>query len=168
MGYSGSNTVNFEADSDDGLWRRSLYTFWRRIVGPSLFFDTAKRQVCEVKPLRTNTPMHALTTLNDVTFVEAARALSSRSLTQTNDAAECMEFIGIQVLGRVPKISEIAVWKRSLNRAMTAFEAAPEEAKRFLNHGVSERHGELSEVEHAAWTALCLNVLNLDETLTKE
>ena len=150
------------------LHRRSLYTFWRRIVGPSLFFDTAKRQVCEVKPLRTNTPMHALTTLNDVTFVEAARALSSQLLTQTNDAAECMEFIGIQVLGRVPKISEIAVWKRSLNRAMTAFEAAPEEAKRFLNHGVAERHGELSEVEHAAWTALCLNVLNLDETLTKE
>ena len=60
------------------LHRRSLYTFWRRIVRPTMFFDSAKRQVCEVKPLRTNTPMHALITMNDVTYVEAARSLAEQ------------------------------------------------------------------------------------------
>ncbi len=64
----------------DALYRRSLYTFWRRIVGPTMFFDNASRQVCTVKVVRTNTPLQALFTLNDVTFVEAARALASKTL----------------------------------------------------------------------------------------
>ena len=64
----------------EGLYRRSLYTFWRRIVGPTVFFDSAPRQVCAVKLPRTNTPLHALTTLNDITYVEAARALATRLL----------------------------------------------------------------------------------------
>ena len=160
--------TRYEQGKGQDLHRRSLYTFWRRIVGPPLFFDTAKRQVCEVKPLRTNTPMHALTILNDVTYVEAARALASEVLMETSDTEARMQSVGMRVMGRTLKSDELTVWQRSLKRARAAFKAAPEEAKRFLDHGESDRHSELSDVEHAAWTALCLNVLNLDETLTIE
>ena len=63
--------IKYQMDSGDSLYRRSIYSFWRRIVGPTMFFDSSKRQTCEVQPNLTNTPLHALTTLNDVTFVEA-------------------------------------------------------------------------------------------------
>jgi len=71
----------YQQDHGEALYRRSLYTFWRRIIGPTMFFDNAARQTCTVKTLRTNTPLHALLTLNDVTYVEAARGLAQRALT---------------------------------------------------------------------------------------
>lgn len=70
----------YDQGHGEDLYRRSLYTFWRRIVGPTVFFDAAKRQTCSVKEARTNTPLHALTTLNDITYVEAARAMAQRVL----------------------------------------------------------------------------------------
>src|SRR5204863_6214807 len=63
--------IKYEQDHGDALYRRTLYTFWRRIVGPTMLFDTASRQTCTVKSARTNTPLHALATLNDSTYVEA-------------------------------------------------------------------------------------------------
>jgi hypothetical protein len=71
---------SYVQDHGDALYRRTLYTFWRRIVGPTMLFDNAARQVCAVKTTRTNTPLQALVTLNDITFVEAARALAQRVL----------------------------------------------------------------------------------------
>ena len=68
--------VKYQRDRGDDLHRRSLYTFWRRIVGPTMFFDSATRQTCAVRQPRTNTPLHALTTLNDITYAEAARKLA--------------------------------------------------------------------------------------------
>ncbi len=70
----------YRQDSGENLYRRSLYTFWRRIAPPTAFFDNSGRQICQVRPLRTNTPLHALYTLNGVTFVEAARVLAERAL----------------------------------------------------------------------------------------
>jgi hypothetical protein len=72
--------VKYTPDTGDALYRRSLYTFWRRIVGPSMFFDTAPRQFCVVKAVRTNTPLQALVTMNETTYVEAARAMAQRLL----------------------------------------------------------------------------------------
>jgi len=72
--------IKYEQDHGDALYRRSLYTFWRRIVGPTEFFDSAARQTCSVRPSRTNTPLHAFTTMNDPTFVEAGRELAQRIL----------------------------------------------------------------------------------------
>jgi hypothetical protein len=150
------------------LHRRSLYTFWRRIVGPTEFFDTAKRQVCEVNPLRTNTPMHALTTLNSVTYVEAARVLAGDLLKSSADEAARITLTGQRLLGRSPRAEEIAVWKRSLVRAREAFAKEPDAAVKFLASGAAPNPAGLDPAEHAAWAALCLNLLNLDETLTKE
>ena len=75
-------TRKYQQDTGDALYRRSLYVFWRRIIGPTTFFDTPGRQVCWVQQSRTNTPLHALVTLNDTTYVEAARALAQRVLTE--------------------------------------------------------------------------------------
>lgn len=158
----------YRQDAGDALRRRSLYLFWRRIVGPTTFFDVAKRQVCEVKPLRTNTPMHALTTLNDVTYVEAARAFAQKLLLEADDDATRLNLAGKHLLARKPSPEEARIWKRSLERARKAFAADPETAKRFLSHGDWKPNAGQDPVTHAAWAALCLNLFNLDETLNKE
>jgi hypothetical protein len=158
----------FKQDTGDALYRRSLYTYWRRIIGPTLFFDVAKRQVCEVKPLRTNTPMHALTLLNDVTYVEAGRALADLVLKEAGEEEPRMRLAVRKVLGREPAPKELEVFKQSLQRALDSFGKDPESAKRFLSHGDSKSESKVEPVTRAAWAALCLNLFNLDETLNKE
>lgn len=158
----------YTASKGDDLYRRSLYTFWRRIIGPTMFFDSAKRQVCEVKPLRTNTPLHALTTLNDVTYVEASRALACLLLEEDAAPEERLDRLFRRVLMRTPSDQERSVLLASLQRALDHYEADPEEADEFLAHGQHEPPSERSPVQLAAWSAVCLNVLNLDETLTRE
>ena len=162
----GKKTYQQSIGSD--LHRRSLYTFWRRIVGPTEFFDTAKRQVCEVNPLRTNTPMHALTTLNSTTYVEAARVLAGEVIRSSGDENARFTLTGQRLIGRAPAAEETAIWKRSLTRAKEAFAKEPEAAAKFLAEGESKTPADLDPAEHAAWAALCLNLMNLDETLTKE
>jgi hypothetical protein len=155
-----------QATGDD-LYRRSLYIFWRRIVGPTMFFDAAKRQICEVKTLRTNTPMHALSTLNDITYVETARALAER-ITKEAEPDKRLEHAGRIVLAREPSAEEKAIWQRALNRATETFTASPEKAESFIKTGDSQRDESLPAVEQAALAHVCLMILNLDETLTKE
>jgi hypothetical protein len=158
----------YPASNRSDLHRRSVYTFWRRIVGPTEFFDTAKRQVCEVNPLRTNTPMHALTTLNSPTYVEAARFLADGVMRSHPDETTRFDAIGARLLARKPAPEEVAVWKRSLERARGAFQKDPVAVASLLATGAKPSEPGLNPAEHAAWTALCLNLLNLDETLTKE
>jgi hypothetical protein len=158
----------FRQDSGPALYRRSLYTYWRRIIGPTMFFDVAKRQVCEVKPLRTNTPMHALTVMNDVTYVEAGRALADIILRDFKDDEARLSLAVKKVLGRKPSVEELTLLKRSLERGIASFTEDPEAARRFLSHGDSKPTSKVPPAARAAWAALCLNLLNLDETLNKE
>jgi mono/diheme cytochrome c family protein len=158
----------YRQDTGSKLYRRSLYTFWRRIVGPTIFFDSAKRQICEVKPLRTNTPLHALTTLNDTTYVEAARALAGKVLRDAGDDESRIRLACLTVLSREPALAEIEIWRRSLARSSKSFTADPDAAKRFLSHGEFKTEPKRDPLELAAWTALCVNLLNLDESLNKE
>ncbi|MBC8347304.1 MAG: DUF1553 domain-containing protein, partial [Verrucomicrobia bacterium] len=158
----------YREDKGLALYRRSLYTYWRRIIGPAMFFDVAKRQVCEVKPLRTNTPMHALTIMNDVTYVEAGRALADILLRDAMDDETRLRLATKRVLGRNPSAEELTLLKRSLERGIASFTEDPEAARRFLTHGDSKPKSEVSPIIRAAWAALCLNLLNLDETLNKE
>ena len=158
----------YRQDKGKALYRRSLYTYWRRIIGPTMFFDVAKRQVCEVKPLRTNTPMHALTIMNDVTYVETGRALADLLLRTAREDEARLRLAVKKTLGREPSPDELILWKRSLERATASFTEDPEAAKRFLLHGDSKTDSEVPPATRAAWAALCLNLLNLDETLNKE
>lgn len=159
----------YQQDSGSALYRRSLYTFWRRIIAPTMFFDNASRQVCTVKPFRTNTPLHSLLTLNDPTFVEAARVLAQRVLlTAPADPVSRIDAVLRQVLSRRASPAERHVLLTGLERVTGQFQADAEAARRLLAIGESPRDMTLNHVEHAAWTALCLSVLNLDEALTKE
>jgi hypothetical protein len=162
-------TKRYQQDHGDALYRRSVYTFWRRIVGPTLFFDTAGRSVCTVKQGRTNTPLNALATFNDITYIEAARVLAERVLTSpaADDAAR-LDDLYRRVLARVPTAEERPILLRALTRLRQQFATDPEAAKKLLAVGESKRNDKLDTKEAAAWAALCSLVLNLDETLTKE
>ncbi len=159
----------YRRDSGEKLYRRSLYTFWRRIIAPTMFFDNASRQTCTVKEGRTNTPLHALQTLNNTAYVEAARALAQLALQaeQSGDRTK-IDFVFSRVLARPATAQEQAVLAAGLARTRDEFRATPDQAAKLVSVGESPRDESIDAIEHASWTALCLAVLNLDETLNRE
>lgn len=159
----------YKQDSGENLYRRSLYTFWRRIVGPTVFFDTPSRQTCTVKQPRTNSPLHALTTLNDITYVEAARAMAERVLLASGTSIEeRIELAFRLVLTRHPDAEERSILKTGYERLRNEFQKHPEEAMRFLSVGESRFNKNLNSIELAAFAGTCSAILNLDESVTKE
>jgi hypothetical protein len=147
--------------------RRSLYTFWRRTVAPGNMFDASPRQICTVKPSLTSTPLHALTMLNDVTWVENGRALAARVLPLEGDEARLREAFR-RVCARRPTSSELKVLVRSLQRSRAAFQASPDEAKQFLSQGDSPLPANYDAVELASFASVCLAIYNLDEAMNRE
>ncbi|QDU30358.1 Planctomycete cytochrome C [Anatilimnocola aggregata] len=161
--------IRYEQDKGDALYRRSVYQFWRRIVGPTVFFDVANRQTCSVKSSRTNTPLHALTTLNDVTYVEASRAWAQRLLmSEATGPRDRVKLAYQQLLAREPSAAEEQLLLQVLEDLRAKYAADSEGAKMLLTTGASPRDEKLDVVEHAAYTALCNLLLNLDEALSKE
>jgi len=152
----------------DDLHRRSLYTFWRRTIGPANMFDGSARQVCKVRPSVTNTPLHALTTLNDPTWTEAARVLADRAMTSTTDLEARLAFVFRRILAREPSTTEQPILRRMLDEQAATYRADPAAARQLLAVGVTPRSPALDPADHAAWTNLCLAVFNLDEALTRE
>jgi mono/diheme cytochrome c family protein len=161
--------IKFTQDHGEALYRRSLYIFWRRIVAPTLFFDVASRQQCSVNAGRTNTPLHALVTMNDVTYVEAARALAERMLKQGGNADTDRLAYGFRLCtARPPNGKEAALLADSLTHFRQQYAADEEAAKKLIVAGESKPDPNLEPKELAAQTSLALLMLNLDETLTKE
>jgi hypothetical protein len=154
-------------DKGAALYRRSLYVFWRRIVGPTMFFDVANRQTCSVKTTTTNTPLHALVTLNDITYVEAARVLAQLSIEKNVADAERLSFAFRRVLARKPTEVEAKVLLGALEKQRKLFAADKDAAAKLLKVGDSPRNEKLDAAEHASLTAVCLMMFNLDETLNK-
>ncbi|MBI3866641.1 MAG: PSD1 domain-containing protein [Planctomycetia bacterium] len=161
--------IRYNQEHGDALYRRSLYTFWRRIVGPTMFFDVANRQTCTVKIARTNTPLHALATLNDVTYVEAARGLAQRTLLGPagDDGARITEAFR-RATARPPKPAEVAILTRRLAALRQTYAQNEEAANKLLAVGESKPDPKLAPPELAAWTSLVTILLNLDETISKE
>ena len=159
----------YSRDNGEKLYRRGLYTFWRRIIAPPAFFDNSNRQTCTVKPFRTNTPMHALYMFNDVTFVEASRSLAEMAMTTANNNdLDRLELIFRRLLARSPIASEQEIIFKALNRSREAFKKDPGSATALLSVGEKPINDKLDPVEHAAWTATSLAVMNLDEAVTKQ
>ncbi|MCX6954953.1 MAG: PSD1 and planctomycete cytochrome C domain-containing protein [Verrucomicrobia bacterium] len=158
----------YQQDHGDALYRRSLYVFWRRIVGPTTFFDAGARQVCTVKVARTNTPLHALVTLNDPAFVEAARVMAQRVIAAAPDDAARIDHAFRLATGRAATKAERQVLLGRLMKLRADFAADAKSARELSSTGEAPRPENLAPAEHAAWTTLCLLVLNLDETLSKE
>ena len=130
-------------------YRRTVYAFWRRSSAPTFLFDNAMRRSCEVTPRRTNTPLHALTMLNDKTSVEAARALAAYGIPE----------IFRRVLSREPSAAELAVCQRQREKALAFYREDAAAAREFSGGGDAER---------AAMTLVANLILNLDEALTHE
>jgi hypothetical protein len=155
-------------DSGAALYRRSLYVFWRRIVGPTVFFDVANRQYCTVRTPRTDTPLQALLLLNDTTYVEAARGLAVRVLTAAADDGGRFDALYRRVLGRPPGAEERRILATGLERHRKRWAGDAEAARRWLTVGASPRDERWAPAELAAWTQLAATVLNLDEAISKE
>ena len=153
----------------EDLYRRSLYTFWRRIIGPTMFFDESKRQTCQIRPSRTNTPLHALITLNDITYIESARAMAQRVLLKNNpdDRARLTHAFRLAT-AREPKPAELAVLLKRIRQLRAKYSEAQAPANAVLTVGDSKRDESLNATEHAAYTVLCNLILNLDEVITRE
>lgn len=168
-GLSITKERNFEFPQSKGEdnHRRSIYTFWRRTVAPGNMFDASARNVCTVSPSLTSTPLHALTMLNDVTWVEAGRALATRVMplaTAEERLTKAFQF----VCARKPSADELKILRRSLDRALTAYSANPESAKAFLTLGDSPVDPKFDVSQLAAYAATCQAILNLDEAMTRE
>ena len=134
-----------------------------------MFFDVANRQTCAVKVGRTNTPLHALITLNDITFVEAARALGQRAmLSSAADDSSRIAEIFRRCTARQPGVAEADLLLRRLQTLRQSFAQDADAAQKLLAVGESKPAAGISAPELAAWTSLASLILNLDETLTKE
>jgi hypothetical protein len=151
------------------LYRRSLYTFWRRTVAPGNMFDASSRQACRVRPSTTSTPLHALTMLNDVTWVEAGRALAERVMKETGPDPEARLTAAFRwVCARRPAADELGILRRSFERSLAAFRYRPETARAYLQVGSSPRDASVDPAELAAYASTCLAIYNLDEAMTRE
>ncbi len=158
----------YPTSSGKDLYRRSLYTFWRRTVGPANMFDAANRQVCKVRQNITNTPLHALTTLNDPTWAEAARVLAARSMEAAKNTDERLSYAFRRVLGRSLADRDRALLGKAFDKQLAIYQADPAAAAEVVAIGSAPKNEKLNPVEHAAFTAVCLILLNLDEALTRE
>ncbi len=158
----------YPASHGNDLYRRSLYTFWRRTIAPANMFDASQRQSCRVRLVTTNSPLAALTTLNDPTWVEAARVLAQRVMRETTDASIQVDRAFARVLSREPTAAERALLAelRARQHAHYAHDAAA--AAALLAQGESPRDETLDLAHHAALTMACLAIFNLDEALTRE
>lgn len=158
----------YPASSGKDLYRRSLYTFWRRTVGPANMFDTSNRQTCRVRSATTSTPLHALTTLNDPTWVEAARTLAERSMKAAKSIDDRLATAFRLVMCRRPTDLDLAILRRAYARQAGIYAKDHAAARALLGVGESRRDEALEPAEHAALSAVCLAILNLDEALTRE
>jgi Protein of unknown function (DUF1553)/Protein of unknown function (DUF1549)/Planctomycete cytochrome C len=170
IGYSGSNTVHFVQDHHEALYRRSMYTFWKRTSPPPALttFDAPSREECVVRRSRTNTPLQALALMNDEQYVEAARHLAERMIRKGGRTpAERIEFGFRLATSRQPTADEVRVFQKLYDAQSAAYAKNEPAAAKLLGVGESPRDMSLDTRELAAWTMVANVLLNLDETVTK-
>ncbi|MFM8569969.1 MAG: PSD1 and planctomycete cytochrome C domain-containing protein [Pirellula sp.] len=159
---------SYPKSSGAGLYRKSLYTFWRRTVGPANMFDASNRQACRVRATQTSTPLHALTTLNDPTWVEAARNLAQLAMQETRDSQEQLQIIARRVLARNLAENELEVMLKAVSKQRELFRLDRDAAIALLATGESKPSAAMDPIELAALSNVCLTIMNLDEALSRE
>jgi hypothetical protein len=165
-----SRQGRYVLEKGDGLYRRSMYTFWKRTCPPPalMSFDAPNREVCVARRATTNTPLQALVLMNDPTYVEAGRKLAERLLKEGGASGEShLTFVFKCALSRTPGATEQKVLLGIHDAALKRFRADKESAKKLLAVGESPRDPKLDEVELAAWAVVASTILNLDETISK-
>ncbi|MGH9934902.1 MAG: DUF1553 domain-containing protein, partial [Blastocatellia bacterium] len=153
------------------LYRRSMYTFWKRTVPPAAMatFDAPDREKCVARRAVTNTPLQALIALNDPTYVEAARAMAERTLREGGkDARSRIVYAFRLALARKPSAREAQVLRDLLSQQLINYRKDGKAASELLRVGESVADNKIDQAELAAWTMVASAILNLDETITKE
>ena len=166
-----SNWGAYQHDRGEDLYRRSLYTFWKRTIAPPdmAAFDAALRETCIVRETRTNTPLQALNLMNDVTYVEAARALAERMVHEGGEEpAERLAYGFRLTTARDPEAQERDVLLRAFRRALDRYRTESADALRLLEAGERPPDPSIEPVEYAAYATAANLMLNLDEVITKE
>jgi len=166
----GSNTRDYKRDSGENLYRRSMYTLWKRAAPPASMdvFNAPSREVCMVHRERTDTPLQALVTLNDPQFVEAARHLAQRALEEGGSTdVDRVEFVARRLLARPLDADETRIVLASLGTLRGYYATHADDAQQLITVGESKPDAALVPKQLAAWTMLVNELLNLDEVLNK-
>jgi len=169
VGYTASNTAKFSQDKGEALYRRSLYTFWKRTAPPPslITFDAPSREKFCVRRERTDTPLQALVTMNDPQYVEAARHFGAKMIESGAEPNQRLDFGFRCVTARYPNATEKAILKATLEKHLAKYKQNPEAAKKLISVGESPLNQKLDAPELAAYSMLANLLLNLDETLNK-
>lgn len=165
---AGRSNIRYQLSEESDLYRKSLYTYWKRAVNPprQLIFDASGREACSVTVRRTNTPLQALTLMNDVTFLEAARRLAERAIQEFEDTDDRLASIYRRVTALTLDPERLSILRSSLDYFSAHFREQPGAASEFLKVGTSSSAASISEPERAAWTAIAHLVLNMDSAIT--
>ena len=169
VGMPESNTRRYVRDTGEGLYRRSMYTFWKRSAPPASMeiFNATAREVSCIRRERTDTPLQALVTLNDPQYVEAARVLAQNAIKASPDESARVDFIAQRVLARPFSDKEKVIIKTILADLLDNYNEKPDDARALLAVGESKPDTAINTAELEAWTMVCNQVLNLDEALNK-
>lgn len=169
VGFGGSNTRNYIQDQGESLYRRSLYTFWKRTAPPPgmINFDAPNRESYCLRRERSNTPLQALNLMNDVQYFEAARNFAQQVLLQPGSRDARITTAFRRAIGRHPTAQEAEILQQALSEHLAAYQLRPEEAAQAISYGESKPDPKLNPGELAAWTLVCNLLLNLDEMVTK-
>jgi mono/diheme cytochrome c family protein len=162
--------TEYYPDKGDNLYRRSLYTFWKRTVAlPNMIaFDAAGRETCIVRQTRTNTPLQALTLMNDVTYMEASRVLAERVLRDRATPEQRLTRMFRLLTARPPRSMELKILCANLEKHLTRYRRDRQEALKLVAVGEAKHDEKLDVTELAAYTAVANLILNLDEAITRE
>jgi hypothetical protein len=166
-----SGGSGYKQDKGEGLYRRSLYTYWKRTVTPPFManFDSPNREICTVNISHTDTPLQALDLMNDVAFLEASRKLAERMMVEGGATVQQRIDYGFELLlARPAKPAERDVLLKALKDFRTNYQNDPNAAEEFLDQGESARRHGLNTSDLAALTAVASLILNLDATINKE
>jgi hypothetical protein len=157
-------------DTGESLYRRSLYTLWKRQAPPASMdiFDGPTREVCVVRRERTNTPLQALVLMNDPQFVEAARAMAERAMRAAGGNVNgALDFMTTRVLSRAFTPAEREIARKAYDDFLVHYSAQPEAAAKLLAVGASQVDRSLSAPELASLTMVANQIFSLDEALNK-
>jgi hypothetical protein len=161
----------YKPDTGPGRHRRTMYTIWKRTAAPPtmLLFDAPSRETCIVKRSRTNTPLQALSLLNETTFVEAAHGLAARMIVEGGDTPAGRISRGFRlVLGRRPTADELAVLVDGFEADREQYGRTPEAAEKFVQAGQSAAADRITPAEFAAYALAANVIINLDEFVTRD
>ena len=164
-----SNTRRYTQDTGEALYRRSMYTLWKRTAPPASMdiLNAPSRETFCTRRERTNTPLQAFVVMNDPQFVEAARQLATRAVLLSPDKEARLDFVTYRILSRDLTDGERTTVFRTLGTFLTKYQADPAAAAALIAVGESKPDPAIAPAELAAWTLAVSQVMNMDEALTK-